>query len=334
MIPMQKHNWQRGMLLVGWVLVMMLLPRLVPAATTPERIIIQGLSSVTIDGGFVRLGDIATVQGPDGQAVKRLRKIEIAKAPLPGKSRGIDADYVRLRLRQYGVDLNRLDLRFKTKVLVTRRHMVVSKRQVAERVTEFIYRNSPWPREKMTIKKVHISSPVVLPPGEFSHQVLLNSQEDLAGRVHLPVVFQSRSGLQKKVWATLEIEVLKPVVVTRRAVGRSTVITADDVIQVERDAAEVPNDALTRLEDVIGKRAKRFLQAQSVISARQVTRPTLIKRGDVVRIIARTEGLQITTLGEARRKGGRGDRIQVMNLDSKKVLHARIIDARTVQVDF
>jgi flagella basal body P-ring formation protein FlgA len=156
----------------------------------------------------------------------------------------------------------------------------------------------------------------------------------LAGRVHLPVVFRSRSGLQRKVWATLEIEALTPVVVTRRMVARSAVITADDVRLIERDAAETPKDAVSRLEDAIGMRAKRLMQAQSVVTSGLIARPTLIKRGDVVRIIAKTDGLQITALGEARKKGSRGDRIQVVNLGSKKVLQARVIDARTVQVDF
>jgi flagella basal body P-ring formation protein FlgA len=53
-----------------------------------------------------------------------------------------------------------------------------------------------------------------------------------------------------------------------------------------------------------------------------------------VTIIARLEGLKITTLGEVKRKGRQGERIPVLNIDSRKVIFARVIDANTVAVEF
>jgi flagella basal body P-ring formation protein FlgA len=59
-----------------------------------------------------------------------------------------------------------------------------------------------------------------------------------------------------------------------------------------------------------------------------------VKRGDVVVIIAESAGLKITALGQVKKKGRLGDRIPVMNFDSKKVLYARVVDSNTVKVDF
>jgi flagella basal body P-ring formation protein FlgA len=59
----------------------------------------------------------------------------------------------------------------------------------------------------------------------------------------------------------------------------------------------------------------------------------LLKRGDVVVIIAETAGLKITTLGQAKKKGRLGDRIPVVNFDSRKVLYARVLDSNTVKVE-
>jgi flagella basal body P-ring formation protein FlgA len=44
--------------------------------------------------------------------------------------------------------------------------------------------------------------------------------------------------------------------------------------------------------------------------------------------------LKITTLGQVKKKGRLGERIPVVNMDSKKILYARVVDANTVKVDF
>jgi flagella basal body P-ring formation protein FlgA len=54
----------------------------------------------------------------------------------------------------------------------------------------------------------------------------------------------------------------------------------------------------------------------------------------VVVIIVETEGLKATALGEVKKKGRIGERIPVINFDSKKILYARVVDANTVKVDF
>jgi flagella basal body P-ring formation protein FlgA len=50
--------------------------------------------------------------------------------------------------------------------------------------------------------------------------------------------------------------------------------------------------------------------------------------------MAESENLKITTLGQVKKKGRLGERIPVVNLDSKKVLHAVVVDANTVKIDF
>jgi flagella basal body P-ring formation protein FlgA len=70
------------------------------------------------------------------------------------------------------------------------------------------------------------------------------------------------------------------------------------------------------------------------LRADNIELPPLVKRGDFVTIIAESENLKITTLGQVKKRGCIGERIPVVNLDSKKVLHALVVDANTVKVDF
>jgi flagella basal body P-ring formation protein FlgA len=123
-------------------------------------------------------------------------------------------------------------------------------------------------------------------------------------------------------------------VVTRKPLGRHKPITEDDIEMQTLDLSNLPANVLTDREAVIGKRTKRAVGAQTPLRADSIELPPLVKRGDLVVIIAESENLKITTLGQVKKKGRRGERIPVVNLDSKKVLQARVVDANTVKVDF
>ena len=91
---------------------------------------------------------------------------------------------------------------------------------------------------------------------------------------------------------------------------------------------------MTNYEEVLGKRTKRAIKANEVLRTNHIELPPMVRRGDVVSIIAESDGLMITTLGEVRKKGCRGERIRVVNLDSKKGIYGRVLDSNTVKVDF
>lgn len=92
-------------------LLIMLLLLVVPlAAAEPlAKPVIVLHEQVTLDTAEVALQQVATVQLPEG--AEALPVISLGSAPVPGCSRRISADYLRLRLRRYGLRPEQLDLR-------------------------------------------------------------------------------------------------------------------------------------------------------------------------------------------------------------------------------
>jgi len=107
-----------------------------------------------------------------------------------------------------------------------------------------------------------------------------------------------------------------------------------DIRVEERDAAGLPDGVLMTPSQAVGKRALRMIPAGIPVVDNAIDLPALVRRGDVVQIIAEQGALRISARGEARANGRRGDRIPVRNLDSKKLVSARVIDAQTVNVEF
>ena len=69
-----------------------------------------------------------------------------------------------------------------------------------------------------------------------------------------------------------------------------------------------------------------------VILTDMVDLPPVIKRGDLVNILAVMGNMTVTALGKAKRDGRRGELIPVVNVDSGKEVIAQVRDSHTVVV--
>jgi hypothetical protein len=75
---------------------------LIPAVPAAE-IAIFLRPEAEVRGPDIRLGEVAEIACAETELQRRLEGLVIGKAPLPGRSRNISADYVRLRLRQLDI---------------------------------------------------------------------------------------------------------------------------------------------------------------------------------------------------------------------------------------
>jgi flagella basal body P-ring formation protein FlgA len=302
-----------------------------PAATGITTVEIA--DRVEIDQDEILLGQIARIEGNDIQLIQKLKGIVIGKAPLPGKSRQYDQRYLKMRLKQSKINLSGLNLQVPARIEISRRHIEIRQEKIKQIVTDFIMQNSPQENRRVFIKAIRVPESVLLPTGRVTYKLVAPRNGNLMGKVPIAVDFSVDGHFREKVWTTATVEVWGQVVVTRKPLGRHKAITEDDIQLQTVDLANVPSNVITDSETVLGKRTKRAIGMQTVLRADLIELPYLVKRGDLVVIIAETEGFRITTLGHVKKKGRQGDRIPVVNVDSRKVLYARVIDSNTVRVD-
>ncbi len=306
-----------------------------PRISEAGLISIKGLEKAEINSNDIYLGQITRIRGDDQALVQRLKRIVIARAPLPGKSRRINENYIQLRLKQEKIDLSKIRLAAPKGIEAIRGFVEVTKEDITRVVSDFIYANTPWEREKVKIRDIRVRDGVILPKGKITYRVEPLKNTDFKGSVPLPLHFRVNGSFQKRILVTADIEVSAEVVVTKRPLRRFRRITEDDIEMREKNLAELPRNIIFDHEEVLGKRAKRNIGANSVLRSDLIEFPPLVKRGDVVRLIAESGGLMITTLGMVKqREGRRGERIRIENIDSKKSLYGRVVDAGTVRVDF
>ena len=295
---------------------------------------IQVQDKVEMDGADITLGKIAQIQCDNSQMVQRLKEIVIDKAPLPGNNRVVTSEYLQMRLKQNETNLAEIRLQCPPQIDITRSTVEISKEEIEKILTDFLELHVL--NNNKTARVVDLQTPdgLTLPKGQITYEVVAPRSTKLIGKIPLSINFHVDSQYRKRIWTTATIEILTEVVVTTKPLGRHKPIAPEDVEIQKMDLADLPSNAITDIEAVIGKRTRNALYTKTVLRTDLVEFPPIVKRGDLVVIVAESKGLRITALGKVKKTGRLGERIPVENFDSKKILYAQVIDSRTVKVEF
>ncbi|MEJ5358169.1 MAG: flagellar basal body P-ring formation chaperone FlgA [Desulfobacterales bacterium] len=314
-----------------------LLAALLPAAAAGAdpagrvQVVVSGRSEVVSDP--IRLGEIARIEAADPEERGRLESVSLGRAPLPGRERRLDPAWIAARIRTAGVEAERLELASPEEVTVRRAAAVLERRTMEEAVREYVSARA-GEEGVSRIREIRVPEALVVPAGERQLRVLGPKGGDLVGTVPLTLVVKAGEEPERRLPAAVTVERPVSVLVARRPLGRFKPLAEEDVERRPLDSTRVPADALTQPGEVIGKRVKRPVEAGAVLSADLLESQPVVKNGDRVRIVAETAGLRVTAFGVVRQRGAPGDLVQVVNLDSSKTVTARVVDERTVRIEF
>lgn len=116
--------------------------------------------------------------------------------------------------------------------------------------------------------------------------------------------------------------------VAARSIPVKSVIGPSDV---RHGALDVPG-ALSDPDQAIGREARVTLYAGRPIRSGDLQNPAVVERNDLVRLSYVAGPLWIVTEARALGRGSTGERIQVMNLDTRAVITGRIAGPGEVTV--
>lgn len=120
------------------------------------------------------------------------------------------------------------------------------------------------------------------------------------------------------------------VVVMAAPVAANELLTDAHLTVGQRDITTIA-DPVVAPHDAVGQTSRRSLRAGDVLRSSSLTAPVLVKRGDAVVMIARIEGIEVSTAGEALDAGARGATIRVRNSTSGQTLRMRVTAPGTVE---
>lgn len=114
-----------------------------------------------------------------------------------------------------------------------------------------------------------------------------------------------------------------------RTLQRGTIIHHSDVMVSHKQPRR---GHVETVQDVVGKEVRSTLREGRPIRFSDLRAPILVERNQLVDIFYRSGPLVIRGEGRALRKGGSGERIRVMNLDSRIVVTGRVNESGQIEV--
>jgi flagella basal body P-ring formation protein FlgA len=120
------------------------------------------------------------------------------------------------------------------------------------------------------------------------------------------------------------------VTVTAMPVAAGDALTDAQVTLERRDITAI-SDPIGAPAEAVGKTSRRSLRAGEVLRAGRLASPLLVKRGDAVMMLARHDGVEVSTAGEALDAGAAGAVVRVRNAASGQVVRMRVAAAGTVE---
>lgn len=116
-------------------------------------------------------------------------------------------------------------------------------------------------------------------------------------------------------------------VVATRVLRPGTLIAPQDV-KISKDV----RGGFTDISEVVGYETAYALYPDRPIQPDALRSPSLVDRNALVQLLYQSRGLIITAEGRSLGRAGRGERVRVMNLGSKRIVYGIAIDPSIVVV--
>ncbi len=185
-------------------------------------------------------------------------------------------------------------------------------------IRDYLMNNYPWP--EIQVQKV--VSEEALPR---SRPVEIITERGPLGRASFIFRFADNREVRIKAYITAREQVVR----TRRALYKGTVIRSTDIYTTMMNVRKIPRGAINDAKGIRGKILKRSLPADSTLTEAVTGEKPLIKKGQRITLLYKTNSLRVTAPGVAREDGFSEREISVMNLTSRKTITG-IVESRGI----
>ena len=271
--------------------------------------------SALVDSKIITLGDVFVNTGDKADTA-------LAYAPMPGKRAVFDARWLYRVAKAY--KLNWRPLTNRDTIVVQRESSIISQEEITEQLRQTLVEQGADPEMEIhfstRIVNIHIAGDGMSEVG-FENVNFNTRTLQFSAMMHAPA--GDPTAPRKRVTGRLHETTEIPV--AARRILKGEIINKSDLRWLKVRTSRLQNDAISNLEDLIGKTPRRGIREGQAIRSSTIQRPVLIKKGSLVTIILRAKKMLLTAQGKALQPGSEGDVIRIANTQSNHTIEAEVI---------
>ncbi len=284
---------------------------------------------ITVDNSRLTLGQISAIRGPES-LVSKANEIELGQVSVPGQKIVFDRPTILSRLACNGISVSKVKMVGAETITVKQKSKIIEGSGFIDIASDFITKHPP----NFLVRRFEpqrTPADLIL-QGEGNDVELspkLTGCSPNYAKVTIDVLEEGKQIGAREVIFNLGYESRNAV--TTEDIMPGTVIGPDNV-RIEKTESDSPEPA--DWKSPYGLLAKRKLPANTVIQPNMVgpAEPAVVvekNRNVVIRIDK--PGFLITTVGLAMEKGYIGDHIRVRNVDSQRIIMAKVNEDGSVE---
>lgn len=137
---------------------------------------------------------------------------------------------------------------------------------------------------------------------------------------------QTKKEINGRIYAISQLPVLKD------PLRQGDVISSSDIEYVDIRTNAISANMIVDANKLVGQTPRRGIAAMKPVMLGDVQAPLVVKKGDLVTMVLKSNIISLTAQGRAMENGAAGDTIRVMNTSSKQVLGATVTGPQTVNI--
>ena len=288
---------------------------------------------VTIEGEIVRLGRVAVMRGEDS-LVESACEIALGKFSVPGQEIVIDKAAVMSLLAGSGINTKNVKLTGAEKLVVKQNLKIITGKEIVDAAIIYLKETEKY-SSAADYTAVRIPKNIVIPPDsndiKITPQLAGNSTVGCAN-VQLKIDVDGKEADTVNLPFKIRYKINKAVSIGEIAKGQ--VITTEK-IKIITELSDTPQP--TDWKAPYGLVAETRIPANKIIEdgmTAEKASEVVIKRNQSILIKVDRPGLLLTAAGMALENGSEGQYIKVRNVDSNRIILARIVEDGTVEPVF
>jgi flagella basal body P-ring formation protein FlgA len=274
-------------------------------------------AEITVNGDFVRLGDLIDNSGENAAT-------PLFRAPELGTSGTIQVYRVIEAARSQGLSV--FDTHGLSEVVVLRASRTIALPELARAVADAAARQYGLGEAKDLAVNfdAYVRVLAIEPNAAETPRLSQFSFDQRSQRFEAIVDVPGSATLRRKpVRVSGTLYETAEVVTLARALARGETIRDNDISIERRPKAEVA-DTIRQADSALGLAARRELRAGQFLRTADLMKPELVGRGDPVTLVFEGPGVRLTVQAKALEAGTQGDLVQVLNPQSKRVVQATV----------
>jgi flagella basal body P-ring formation protein FlgA len=288
---------------------------------------------ITVGGNRPTLGQVSVIRGEES-LVARANGISLGRLSVPGQEIVIDRATVLSRLASNGISASEVTLTGAEKMTIKRQQRIIKGDELVELARSFLEENLI---EQSVCRMDQIGTPTDLAVPPSSKEIRLSPCLELSrakdrADVQIAVLADGQEIGTRKISFRLKYNCHRAVALADIPSGAAI---GPDNVRIEDAISSYPEPADWRPPH--GLVAKRRIPANIVIRGDMVGQrgpAVIVKRNQNVIIQIESDALVVTAIGKTMQQAGVGEYIKVRNVDSQRIILARVSEDGTVEPVF